>query len=154
MKKALVVVHPHEEYDHGVVGEQFEEYVQSFEGDTYVVPSVKSDRCERPYGDAEIYDEVLEEDFYGSLKEEDNEFLETNYDEVILAGGYARECLRNTHQGISGRDVQVNIEPEITYDQTFRNTEGFTLSEVIATGDKEIIGKFLEPFNNGETGLV
>jgi len=155
MSKALIVTHPHESYDHGSIGEEaVRNYVENFEGDTYVVPSVKSDRCERPYGDAAIYDDVIQEEFYGELREDDVEFFEENYDEVVLAGGYVTECLRKTHESFNDTDLSLAVEPEISYGQTFRRPEGFSLSRIISTRNEEIIEKFLGPLNDGRTKLV
>lgn len=155
MSRALIVTHPHENYDHGAIGEEAViDYVEDFEGDTFVLPSMKSDRCERPYGDALIYDEVLEEEFYGELQESDVEFFEENYDEVVLAGGYVTECLRRTHESFEESDLSLAVEPEISYGQTFQNPEGFSLSEAISTKNEEVIEKFLGPLNDGRTKLT
>ena len=152
--KALVVTHPHEKFDHGVVGEDFVGYAEQFEGDTYVVPFDGIRQCERPYGDASSYDNILNEVGSGKLHEDDAEFLAENYGKVVLAGGYARECLSNTHSSLSGKDVELEIEPSLTYDQSGSNTKGFTMEKVISTGDREIIEKFLGQFEDGHTSLA
>ena len=72
----------------------------------------------------------------------------------MLAGGYARECLSNTHSSLSGKDIKLEIEPSLTYDQRGSNTKGFTMEKVISTGDREIIEKFLGQFEDGHTSLA
>ena len=74
--KALVVTHPHEKFDHGVVGEDFVGYAEQFEGDTYVVPFDGIRQCERPYGDASSYDNILNEVGSGKLHKMTPNFLQ------------------------------------------------------------------------------
>lgn len=153
-REALVLTHPNERFDHGVVGEDFTEYAENFEGDTYVVPFNGIKECERPYGDAAAYDGVLVEVGSGKLQEEDVDFLAESYDKIVLGGGYARQCLSNTHDSLADEDVELEIEPLLTYDQSGSNTRGFTMEEVISTGDKAVIEEFLGQFDDGNTSLA
>lgn len=152
--KALILTHPHEKFDHGVVGDEFVEYAEEFEGDTYAIPFEGLQQCERLYGDAVTYDGILNEVSYGKLKEGDAEFLADNYEKVVLGGGYARQCLANTHSSLTDLDLDIEIEPALTYDQSGSNTEGFTMEKVISTQDRDIITKFLGQFDDGQTSLA
>lgn len=152
MSRALILTHPHRSYDHGRLDEEFQDYVQNFDGDSFVVPSVKDDRCEMPYLGSEDVDGILEEYAYGKLSQDDVNFIAENYESVVLAGGYLRECLSNTHSSLVEENVSTEIEPKISYDQ---NALGkvFTLEEIISTKNRSIIKQFLSPFEDGKTQL-
>jgi len=162
----LIITHPHEAYDHGHNREEIIDAVTNFDGYTCVIPYIGGIRGERIYGGSEIYDEVLfEGELGGTLNERDAERLSIQYDEILLGGGKATECLRNTHLSLSkpaiSEGVGLGIVPSITYDQSWNRPEGFLLSEVIEVAQKKedeeaekLIDKYLGQFNDGNTRLA
>lgn len=141
MTKALIITHPHEEYDHGALEDSLEEYVEGFTGDTYLVAS---DSCDTVYA-SESFDHELDEVGSGLIGDEDVESLVEQYDKFVLGGGYARQCLNNTYESISkkvgSRDIV--IDSQVTYDQLFNRNNGFRLAELFERRELEEIGDYL-----------
>ncbi|MFQ3275397.1 MAG: rubrerythrin [Candidatus Nanohaloarchaea archaeon] len=144
---ALVVTHPHEEFDEGVTYEELSKIVSDAEFDTYVVNSadVNSD----PYHESE-FDEILEEETAGQLSTEDAEELRQDYDQIMLGGGYIEMCAENTYKSLleAGFEQEdVTVLPEISYDQSFPDKK-YSVQEVLETGDLNTISDYISSGNN------
>lgn len=146
-ESALVITHPHEEFDDGVIEDEVYQTVANTSMDTYVVESsnVESD----PYAVSE-FDQVLEEESYGQLKMEDAELLKDNYDNILQGGGYIDMCAENTYESLleAGFETEnIEIVPELTYDQSFSGKK-YSVADVLETRNAEAISKYIESSNN------
>ena len=142
---AVIITHPHEEYDDGVTSEPVQEVTET-DLDTYVIDSnkVESD----PYA-CDKFDEVLEEQAYGQLYPDDAERLSDEYETVLLGGGFVEMCAENTFKSLvnSGFDRDnIFVVPDLTYDQSLGDK--YTIADVFETRDAEIISDYVESSNN------
>ncbi|PSG99276.1 MAG: hypothetical protein BRC29_04080 [Nanohaloarchaea archaeon SW_7_43_1] len=143
---AVVITHPHEEYDDGVTSEAVREFASETELDSYVIDSSKVESD--PYASDE-FDEVLEEKAYGQLYPEDAERLSDRYESILLGGGYVEMCAENTYESLlnSGFDRDnVFVVSDLTYDQSLGDK--YTVADVFETRDAEIISDYVESSNN------
>ncbi|PSG99661.1 MAG: hypothetical protein BRC28_03510 [Nanohaloarchaea archaeon SW_4_43_9] len=143
---AVIITHPHEEYDDGVISEAVQEFASETELDSYVIDSsrVESD----PYA-CDKFDEVLEEEAYGQLYPEDAERLSDEYETVLLGGGFVEMCAENTYESLlnSGFDRDnVFVVSDLTYDQSL--DDKYTIADVFETMDAKIISDYIESSNN------
>lgn len=144
---ALVVTHPHEEFDEGVTYEELSRVVSEADFDTYVIESSNVESS--PYHDSE-FDEVLEEESYGQLTPEDAEALYEDNEQIILGGGYIEMCAENTYESLleAGFEKEdITVMPEISYDQSFPDKK-YSVGEVLETGDLNVISDYLQQANN------
>jgi len=143
---AVIITHPHEEYDDGVISEAVQEFASETELDAYVIDSSKVESD--PYA-CDEFDEVLEEQAYGQLYPEDAERLNNEYESVLLGGGYVEMCAENTYESLlnSGFDADdVFVVSDLTYDQSLGDK--YTIADVFETRDAEIISDYVESSNN------
>ncbi|PSH01838.1 MAG: hypothetical protein BRC27_00755 [Nanohaloarchaea archaeon SW_10_44_10] len=142
---AVIITHPHEEYDDGVIRKAVQ-VITDTDLDTYVVDSsrVESD----PYA-CDEFDEVLEEQAFGQLDPEDAERLNDEHENILLGGGYVEMCAENTFDSLvnSGFDRDnIFVVPDLTYDQSLGDK--YTIADVFETRDAEIISDYVESSNN------
>ncbi|MDY6769475.1 MAG: hypothetical protein SVU88_00725 [Candidatus Nanohaloarchaea archaeon] len=161
--RALVVVHPHRGFDHGVTEDYIVEAAEQFDGDVYFVPdtrpaAARKGELEGLYGEG-VYDYLLTDETAGALGEETVRELEDAYEEVYVGGGYSDQCLRNAHRSLAeGTDLEVYVVPEISFGQQFRVTDGeedthrYRLADVY--GDGERVQDHFQHFFGDEVGVA
>ncbi|MFT4892792.1 MAG: hypothetical protein ACI8Z7_000580 [Candidatus Nanohaloarchaea archaeon] len=148
---ALVVTHPHEEFDEGTIYDNLSQIVPEIDVDTYAVESSNVESS--PYLQSQ-FDEVLKDEAFGRLTQEDAQKLYEEKEHILLGGGFIEMCAENTYEtlleaGFEGEDI--TIVPEITYDQSFPDDK-YSVQDVLETGDVKIISDYLQSSNNELVG--
>ncbi len=165
MKEALLLIHPHHEYDQGVTEENVLEALESFEGDKFCVYSESTWSCDRPYGDAISYTEIFPEDKSRSVEEgkgfpeqEEIEKLLQDYDQIHFGGGYLNQCLKASYLRFEeekkelGEDTEFSIAPELTYFQTGMG-EMYTGDQLMEQAGTDYVLDFLDPIEPSFSNL-
>jgi hypothetical protein len=148
---ALVVTHPHEEFDEGTIYDNLSQIVPEIDVDTYAVESSNVDS--EPYLKSQ-FDEILEDETSGRLTQEDAENLYEEKEHILLGGGFIEMCAENTYETLleaGFEDEDITIVPEITYDQSFPDDK-YSVQDVLETGDVKIISDYLQSSNNELVG--
>jgi len=161
---ALIIVHPHEEYDHGAHEEVIVDRVEQFEGDViYVADSTENDtlrkgELESLYGYG-LHDYLVMDEVSGGIDEETIIGITEEYDELFLGGGYAKQCMRNAHSSLmKNTETDFFVVPDISFDQQFRVTNGeedtrrYTLRD--AWGKTSFVEDTFEHFFGANEGTV
>ncbi|MFB6294121.1 MAG: hypothetical protein ABEI97_00015 [Candidatus Nanohaloarchaea archaeon] len=157
--QALVVIHPHEEFDYGVNEENIVRAAENFDGDVFYVPDTRDGDLDSLYGD-NVYDYLLTGETKGELEDDTVEEIAEGYDEVFLGGGYAKQCLRNAHRSFVESEAETNvyIVPALSFAQQFNVTDGeedtirYNLEDVM--GDENKVQKHFGHFFGDSVGIA
>ncbi|MFP4115910.1 MAG: hypothetical protein ACLFTQ_01770 [Candidatus Aenigmatarchaeota archaeon] len=138
----LIMVHAHPYYDGRHTEDKVIEVLQKFGGTAYELPA--GDRTS--YGrDQGLYDQALEEKAHGKLRPRDSKDLVRGHEKVLLGGGFAGGCMRNTYDSLKDErdllsiDTEIRVVPEVSYGGNYRFNkwkgrfdfgEIFTLEEI------------------------
>ena len=141
----LISVHSQEGYGHGTGEEEIRDRVDGFDGHTVLL---KDEDAGEVYGGEEIYDFVIEDDFYGNLDDDISNVVNQVYEDVELIGIYGSECVANTAESIGAENVRLN--PNALVDQIFGEGD-FVVSDLLDSGDAETIQKYAQKFRNEDT---
>ena len=138
--KGLLLVHANQYYDENHIKDKIIEALEEFNGKTYELPENGLPSYGKEKG---LYDQVLEEEEDGKLKMKDAINLTIKHDKMLLGGGFARGCMKNTYNSLkkarnwTEEDTEIRVVPEISYERyfTFSNLSGFKLNEIFTLED-------------------
>lgn len=140
-KTAIIVTHPYPSFDKNTTGMHLCEVLEQFQGEKIMI---KAKDAGKPYC-PELYNDILEEDKEsalqvagpGAIKAKDAEKIVKNFDHILIAGGYMRECLSNTMNSIirTCEELQVKRDVKLVknliYVQAGKSHKIYSLSDAL-----------------------
>lgn len=160
MSAAILVVHPHREYDYGFLEKRLPDFLNTENLPTFMVPREGIDDVymQGRY-DVVLREPVnrsLQEKGTGALKDSDAAELVQDFDTLFLVGGYLSECLANTYRSIveaaekQGKHVEIKFLVDLIYVQKAKTNEITSMQELLAKGNKKVFEKYFARYPDSE----
>lgn len=122
MESALIAVHPFPAYDWEMTEKKLLATLQEFQGDRILLhqSSSKPDFNRNPYGNSELYDDVIFDQAMGPegsgrLQEDDAEIMSDNYDKILIGGGEVGACHFETYASLAREIKGERLEEDAAY---------------------------------------
>lgn len=161
-RTAIIVTHPYPSFDKNTTGAYLCEVLDQFKGEKIMI---KAKNAGKPYC-PQVYNDILEEDKEsplqtagpGALKKKDAEKIVKNFDTILIAGGYMRECLSNTMNSIIKACEELEVRRDVKlvqnliYVQAGKSQRIYSLEDALSMVDDKKTGEFFGRIK--ESGFV